>query len=54
MLLDDGPHNLLGGQYVPVLYTRPHNRSYDANADGVYRVDSWCQFYNLVNNHLAV
>lgn len=41
VLIDDGVHNLEGGDYVKLLMTAPHNRSYDAEANGMIRVHSW-------------
>lgn len=41
VLIDDGIHNLEGGQYKKILMTAPHNASYDAEANGMYRVGSW-------------
>ena len=41
ILVDDAPHNLVGGMYMGFLYSRPHNRLYDAPANGLYRVESW-------------
>ena len=41
VLIDDGPHNLEGGDYVKILMTAPHNRGYDAEANGMIRVSNW-------------
>lgn len=41
VLIDDGPHNLEGGDYAKLLMTAPHNRAYDAEAHGMIRVNSW-------------
>lgn len=41
VLIDDGIHNLEGGAYRKILFTAPHNRSYDAPAHGMIRADSW-------------
>ena len=43
VLIDDGVHNLEGGAYAKILMTAPHNRQYDAEANGMIRVDNWTQ-----------
>ena len=40
-LIDDGVHNFTGGEYQGILYTQPHNASYDAEAAGLIRVHNW-------------
>ena len=41
VLIDDGIHNLEGGDYAKILVTAPHNRHYDAEANGMIRADNW-------------
>ena len=41
VLIDDGPHNLEGGEYHKILVTAPHNKTYDAEAHGMIRVNNW-------------
>ena len=41
VLIDDGIHNLEGGEYTKILMTAPHNRNYDAEAHGMIRVHNW-------------
>jgi len=41
ILIDDGPHNLEGGEYRAILFDAPHNRSYDEKAAGVIRAHGW-------------
>ena len=43
VLIDDGVHNLEGGDYIRILMTAPHNRSYDAEANGMIRVSDWAE-----------
>ena len=38
VLIDDGIHNLEGGDYFKILMTAPHNRCYDADKNRMYRV----------------
>ena len=45
-LVDDGIHNLLEGDYKKILFTAPHNRSFDAGANGMVRADSWEEAYS--------
>ena len=41
ILIDDGPHNLLGGAYRKILFDAPHNRFFDAEGNGMIRVRNW-------------
>ena len=43
VLIDDGVHNLENGSYHKILMTAPHNRDYDAEANGMIRVCSWSE-----------
>ena len=43
VLIDDGIHNLEGGSYCKLLMTAPHNRYYDAEANGMIRVNNWAE-----------
>lgn len=49
ILIDDGIHNLIGGDYIKILYTTPHNKSYDAEGNGIFRVNDWEELYNTVH-----
>ena len=48
VLIDDGIHNLEGGDYFKILMTAPHNRYYDADKNGMYRVSSWSDAYSVI------
>lgn len=48
VLVDDGIHNLVGGSYEKLLMDSPHNRSYDAEANGMKRVMNWGETYNAI------
>lgn len=48
VLIDDGIHNLEGGDYVKILMTAPHNRDYDAEANGMIRVRSWEEIEEVI------
>lgn len=48
VLIDDGVHNLLNGDYAKLLFTAPHNRSFDASANDMIRVGSWEEVYRAI------
>lgn len=48
VLIDDGVHNLEGGAYQKILMTAPHNRTYDAEANGMIRVQNWAQVEQVI------
>ena len=49
VLIDDGVHNLEGGDYVKILMTAPHNRYYDAEKNGMIRVHNWQEVREVVD-----
>ena len=49
VLIDDGPHNLEDGEYEKILVDAPHNRSYDAEANGMIRVHNWDEILKAVD-----
>ena len=49
VLIDDGIHNLEGGEYIKILMTAPHNRSYDAEGNGMIRVNSWKEIEKVID-----
>ena len=48
VLIDDGVHNHLGGDYKKILVTAGHNRSYDAEANGMIRVRNWTEILDVI------
>ena len=48
VLIDDGIHNLDGGDYIKILMTAPHNRNYDAEAIGMIRVHNWAEIEEVI------
>ena len=48
VLIDDGPHNLKNGNYTKLLFTAPHNKSYDAEGNQMIRVNTWKDVYNVI------
>ena len=48
VLIDDGIHNLEGGNYFKILMTAHHNKKYDAEANGMLRVGTWAEVYSAI------
>lgn len=53
VLIDDGPHNLVGGRYFRILFNQPHNRGFNAEKHGMHRAFSWKQVYKLIHENLV-
>lgn len=49
VLIDDNPENLIGGDYLRILYDRPHNRSFRQTAGDIYRLYSWENIYDFLH-----
>lgn len=49
VLIDDAPHNLVGGEYYKILMAAPHNINYSNSEEDIKRVDSWEQAYDVIN-----
>ena len=52
VLIDDGVHNLEGGDYFKILVDSPNNRHYDAEVNGMVRVCSLNEAYEIINRVL--
>ena len=39
--IDDAPHNLIGASGSRFIMTAPHNKGFDAEGNGIIRVNSW-------------
>ena len=50
VLIDDGVHNLEGGNYIKILMTAPHNVHYDAEANGMIRVRTWKEIEKVIES----
>ena len=50
IMIDDGPHNLINGDYLRVLFDAPHNRTFPAEDNQMKRVYNWEQVYNLIKD----
>ena len=48
VLVDDGVHNLVGGDYEKILFSAPYNRDVDAKAHGIARVENWDEAYKAI------
>lgn len=48
-LIDDGVHNLENGNFIKILMSAPHNRTYDAESNGMIRVNNWKEIYEIIN-----
>ena len=49
VMVDDAPHNLVGGEYEKILVTAPHNMKYDAELVGMRRANNWREVYALIS-----
>lgn len=49
ILIDDGPHNLIGGDFKKILMSRPHNMNFPNVEFGLVRVESWLEIYKLIS-----
>ena len=49
VLIDDGIHNLEGGNYKKILFTAPYNRDYDAEGNGMIRADNWGELVGIID-----
>jgi len=52
ILIDDIPHNLEGGNYFKILFHSPVNRNYNAEANGMVRVYSLKEAYEVIIDKL--
>ena len=48
VLIDDGVHNLENAKYKKLLFDQPHNRSYNAEENGMIRVHDWNEIYRAI------
>lgn len=49
VLIDDGVHNLEGGEYAKILMSAPYNEDYDAEANGMIRVRDWNEIEAVIS-----
>lgn len=53
VLVDDAPHNLAGGAYLPIMMSAPHNCGFNASGSGIHRVDNWAQVYEIISRYAS-
>ena len=49
VLIDDGIHNLLGGKYKKLLMSAPYNKKFNAEENGMVRVNNWVEIYEAIS-----
>lgn len=49
ILIDDGVHNLVGGNYKGILMEAPHNKKFNEKEHDIIRVKTWDEIYDLIN-----
>ena len=49
VMIDDGIHNLVGGDYARFLFNAPYNEAFDAQAYGMVRVHDWAEIEKLID-----
>lgn len=49
VLIDDAPHNLIGGDYIKILLDAPHNRRFDAESNGMFRAKDWADVIRILS-----
>jgi len=53
VLIDDGPHNLIGGNYKGILFNSFHNRRFDTKTHGISRCNTLMEACKIINNILV-
>ncbi len=48
VLIDDGVHNLLNGNYAKLLFHQPNNAAFDEKSYDITRVFSWEEIYETI------
>jgi len=49
VMIDDGVHNLEKTSCTKLLFSRYHNQSYDAESNGMIRVNTWNEIYHIIS-----
>lgn len=49
VLVDDGFHNLIGGDYEKLLMSAPHNKHINEGLYNMIRVNTWREIYNIIH-----
>lgn len=53
VLIDDGPHNMIGGSYRKILFSANHNRDFDEASVGAERAENWNEVYTAIQRIAA-
>lgn len=48
--VDDAPHNLEGADSLNILFTAPHNHSYDVDSNKMRRMNNWEDVYEIIHS----
>ena len=51
ILIDDGIHNLVNGDYFKILFNRPHNCGLDVEKYDIHRAETWDDVDALVQQY---
>ena len=51
-LIDDSVSNLTGGNYLKILFDHPNNHEYSGESDGIFRVHSLKEAYEVIKREL--
>lgn len=51
ILVDDGVHNLVGGDYKKILMTAYHNVDFKTEGTDIVRADNWEEVYNIISDY---
>ena len=52
LMVDDGSHNLIGGDYNKIIHTKPWNKSVNCVEYGILRADNWEEIYKGIHTLL--
>lgn len=54
IMIDDGVHNLEGAECLKILMTAQHNKGYDADKNGMIRMDAWSDVYSFISAYASM
>lgn len=54
IMIDDGAHNLINGDYYKILFDSQSNKSVDPNEFGGYRAKNWAEVYAIIKELDAI
>ena len=47
-LIDDAPHNLVGGEYEKILLNKSHNRKFNTKKHCIHRIDNLAEVFRIL------